>query len=302
MLNTTTEATVTGLANPVPGPHSGAGSQPSPTAFKTSGRSRPLQSSSAAAYAKALRAFTTWGGRIPCNAETLHKFIRAMRRKVAPRTIFLRVMAVRHSRVAAGLRSPTDDHSIRSALRSLQLGYPPGKMPIAQPVGAAPSTRLRQPKSAKPITRALLLRALDAMHRNSLDRRDRALLLLGFVGALKRTELVSIKLADLCFTTDALIIKLKGRQVAIPKTGGELCAATAVRNLIDHTALDTEQPNSALFRRFDRGGDATTFQLQSAWVSVVLKNRLKAVGIDPTPFSAQSLRAGRLAEAAKGVL
>jgi len=140
------------------------------------------------------------------------------------------------------------------------------------------------------------------MHRNSLDRRDRALLTLAFVGALKRGELVALNLSDLRFTPDALMVKVKSREIAVPRTGGELCAATAVQQWIEHAALDMEQPAGPVFRSFDRGGNPTLARLDSAWVSVVLKNRLKAVGIDSAPFSAQSLRRGRLMESAKGVL
>lgn len=258
-----------------------------------------LQDSSAAAYAKDLRLFLAWGGEVPTSVEMLHKYIKASTAKTSPLTLYRRLQAIRHAHVTQGLTSPTYDATVRPILRQLQLGYPPGKTPASS---ASVSARKRDPKSAKPMTRALLLRMLDAMHRNSLDRRDRALLLLGFMAALKRAELISLDVSDLTFTTDAMVVRMKGRQLAVPATGGELCAVSATKEWINHAALDTEQPSGPLFRRFDRGGDPTLTRLDSAWVSVVVKNRLKAVGIDPKPFSAQSLRRGRLLESAKGVV
>ena len=271
--------------------------QPTPT--PTIERKSLLQDSSAAAYAKDLRLFLAWGGQIPTTAAILQKYIRALSTKTAPVTIYRRLQAIRHAHVAQGLPSPTHEPSIRPVLRALQLGYAPGKLPTK---ATGTPVRRREPKSAKPMSRGLLLRMQDAMHRNSLDRRDRALLLLGFMAALKRAELTALNVSDLTFTADAMVVTLKGRQIAVPATGGDLCAVTATKEWIAHAALDIEQPPGPLFRRFDRGGDPTLERLDSAWVSCVVKARLKAVGIDPAMFSAQSLRRGRLAEAAKGVL
>jgi integrase len=258
----------------------------------------PLQGSSTAAYAKDLRLFVTWGGQIPSSVAQLQKYIRNLGGKTAPVTIYRRLQAIRHAHIAQGLPSPTHDPILRPILRALQLGYAPSKSPTK--AGSIPA-RPREAKSAKPLTRALLLRMLDAMHRNSLDRRDRAMLLLGFMAAMKRAELVALDVSSLRFTADALVVQLEARQVAVPATGGELCAVTATKDWINHAALDIEQPPGPLFRRFDRGGDPTLDRLDSAWVSVVVKTRLKAVGIDPKPFSAQSLRRGRLLESAKGL-
>jgi len=55
--------------------------------------------------------------------------------------------------------------------------------------------------------------------------RNRAILLLGFAGALRRSELVSLDVADLDFTSDGLVVTLRrsktdqdgqGRQIGVP--------------------------------------------------------------------------------------
>ena len=189
-------------------------------------------------------------------------------------------------------------------LRQLQLGVVPPTSGTA-PALAPKRQELRQ---AMPITRQLLAQALAAMGTNALDRRDRCLLLLGFAAALSRSGLVSLNAADVRFTNDAMVVTIlaaagegeRARVVRIPLTGDELCAATATRALIEHAQLDVE--GGPLFRRHDRAGDPTRHRLDSAWVSVVVKNRLKDVGVDPGPYSAMSLRRGRLAEGVKGVV
>ncbi len=287
------------IAIPVSVPHTLQASRPMPPPR----RSFSLKASTTTAYTKALRHFhEVFGGKLPCDRATVERYITVQRNKVAPATIYLRVQALRYEHVRLGYPSPTDDPSLRAVMRQLQQGFVLGK------AGSTP--KRKEPQKAKPITRAMLAKALDAMGTNGLDRRDRCLLLLGFGAALSRAALAALDVTDIRFTNDVMVVSLRdgedasgqttGRTVAVPITGRELCAATATKDWISHAALDLE--GGPLLRRFDRGGDPTAHRLEAPWISVVVKNRLKTVGIDPTPYSALSLRRGRLAEIAKGVL
>jgi len=317
MLDDTTAATTRS-----PAPPQTDASQPPPRTPRTptnrrAGRNTALQDSTASAYAKDVRLFKADGGTVPCDPSALLSYIQARRTKLSPPTLYRRAMAVQHAHLVHGMPSPTDDPKVRVVLRALQLGYLPDKAGTQSSTAAgSTSARRRVPESAAPVTRKLLLQMLDAMGRNLLDRRDRALLLLGFMGAFKRSTLVAIRIGDLRTTPDALIVKRRrvegdGRadadepaagQIAIPKTSGELCAVTAVLDWMQMAGLDMESKDGPLFRRFDRGGNPTSFALDSAYVNVILKFRLKTVGIDPAKFAAQSLRIGRLDEIGKGTL
>jgi integrase len=283
------------------------------------GLPKPLSPSTIAAYDKDLRLFRSAGGMIPCDVATIKKHIWAMKDKVQPATLSRRCMAIRYAHLALGKTSPTDAPELRPLLRALQLGYVPDKKILASGVmsGVAKATR-RRPKSSSAVTRRLLGQMMEPLPRGLLDRRDRALILLCFAAALKRSEVVAINLGDLRFSSDALILSLGSdeiaglteetsvrampRRVAIPITGGELCAATAVRTWIEMAALDAGSKTDALFVRFDRGGDPTTSRLDSAYVSTIVKKLLAAIGIDATQFSAQSLISGRRSELARGKL
>ena len=313
---------------------SAATSPPVPSFVPTTARSSPrrpaksstklLRSSTSNAYTKDVRLFKQSGGSIPCDALAIQKYVWNTRNKIAPATMYRRLMAVRHAHLSLGKPSPTDDTTIRQLLRALQLGYVPVKKILHAGVSSGSgSAKPRKPKSSSPITRRLLSQMMEPLPRNLLDRRDRALILLGFAGALKRGALVAINVGDIRFTSDALIVRIRDsgaadsvgdmspessvsrksdRHIAIPTTGGELCAATAVRTWIEMAALDTQPADSALFRRFDRGGDPTSDRLQGAFVSVVVKRWVAATGIDATPYSAHSLIVGRRGEMARGML
>lgn len=275
-----------------------------------------MRQSTALAYAKDVRLFIQAGGSIPCDAALVLRYIAAMRQTIAPTTLHRRLMAVAHEHRARGLPSPIDDPAVRALARALQLGHVPGKdMSIP-----AAKSKSHKATASLPITRRLLGSVLEYMHRNMKDRRDRACLLLGFAAALKRSELVALRVDDIRFTPDAMIVLIRDaqttngddapdgadakprRRVALALSGGELCAGRAVREWIEHAALEAD-PALPLFCRFDRGGDPIREQrLNSAWISVIVKNRLKAAGIDPVPYSAEGLRNGRRLEAAKGVI
>jgi integrase len=286
-------------------PSQTAGTNPATTRqTATSPKLRQLRASSRAAYAKDLNLFLRAGGKVPADAMAVLRYAEVMRARLAPRTLYRRLMAIQHATVEAGYPSPLADSKLREMIRWLQAGKMPPKSAKALDA-AVPPSRPRGSRCAKPVTRQLLDRILDAVHRTSLDRRDRALLLLTFAGGMKRSEVVALNVEDLQLTKDALLVSISARdggqprRLAIPVTGGELCAATAVRSYVEHLQLE---PGTPLFRSFNRASEASTKRLAAAFVSEVLKARLKVVGVDPSGFSGESLRVGRLAELAKGVL
>ncbi len=262
-------------------------------------RGSALQGSSAEAYAKDLRLFKEGGGTVPCDAQSLRGYIWKFRNKVAPSTLYRRMMAVRHAHLALGVPSPTAE--LAALLKNLHRGFVPDKAVLEGVETPPTSTRRRTARSAAPITRTILARMLDPLPRNMLEHRDRALVGLMFMGALRRAEAVRINIEFLSFTPDALIIKLsETRQLAVPVTGGDLCGATLVRTLVQRAAWDIEGTTGPLFRRADRSGALTDERLDSSWVNAIVKKMVAVAGLDASKYSAQSLRAGRMAEMARG--
>ena len=279
--------------------------QPHPPSSGNRGPRRnasPQQHSTIEAYRRDVLRFTESYGPLPCTADDLLTYIKVLCRRVMPATILRRAMALQDAHVSRGLPPPTDDARIRLALRLLAAGKLPKEI-----LGDA--KELPEPKrssKAAPMTRALLNRIFDAMGGDSLDRRDRALLLLGFVGGLKRGSLCGLDLNDLTFTEDAMLVRIRSggskaegkaaRTIAVPMTRGSLCAATAVLQWISHNAL--EGASGPLFPRFSRSGEPVlNARLDSAFVSQIVKRRLRDAGVDDvSQFSGESLCRGHLLE------
>ena len=167
---------------------------------------RPLKAATAAAYSKDMRQYReVFKGSVPCDQRTVERYIASLRTRLQPTTIYRRLMSLRNAHVRLGHASPTDLPAMRPVLHQLQKGIMPSK-PGAK---AAPTPKRKEPRQARPITRALLAKMLDAMGTGSLDRRDRCLLLLGFASMLSRSILVSLDVADIRFTNDVMALHLR---------------------------------------------------------------------------------------------
>jgi integrase len=148
----------------------------------------------------------------------------------------------------------------------------------------------------------LMLRALP---KNLLGTRDRALLLIGFTGAFRRSELVSLDVSDLKFTAEGLLITLTrsktdqegaGREVAIPVAAhAETCAVRALQAWLEAATI-TE---GAIFRPVDRHGRISASRLSDHAVALVVKRYALSVGLEVDTFSGHSLRAGFVTSAAR---
>ena len=265
----------------------------------------PQCASTRAAYARDVERFIrSFGGSLPCTPDTLIAYIVAASKRVAPSTLLRRCMAIQDAHAQMRAPSPTADPRIREAMRQMAKGQRPGSLAALNP-DAKPKERQTQksPRQAKPISRALLLRMLDAMGTGarSMDRRDKVILTLGFAG-LKRGMICALHVEDLRFTEDAMLVRVRGpnaadgeeggRHVAIPITRGPLCAATACRVWIEHNQMEGQ--SGPLVVRFTRSGEPTNQRLDAAYVNAVVKERLRAAGVaDVEGYSAESLRRGR---------
>ena len=138
-----------------------------------------------------------------------------------------------------------------------------------------------------------------------MGKRDRALLLLGFAGAFRRSELVGLDVADVSIQPQGLLITLRrsktdqegaGRAVGIPQGKSEAtCPVRAYQAWIKTASIKS----GAVFRPIDRHGNAGTSRLTGESAAMVVKKAVAAIGLDADPYAGHSLRAGLVTEAAR---
>jgi integrase len=161
---------------------------------------------------------------------------------------------------------------------------------------------------------AMLLIDREAGPDHARRLRDRALLLVGFAGGFRRSELAGFDLRDATLSADGLVLYVAGSKTDQERQGADvgiravpaspLCAVTALRGWLGARG-DTP---GALFCRIDRGGHlvpdlAGRLQhIDPKTVARLVKRVIGLSNLDSAAFSAHSLRAGMMTAAdLKGV-
>lgn len=203
-------------------------------------------------------------------------------------TAHYRLKAINHYHRENGLALPCDaqvSQFMRNARREIR-ERPQGKLALTPP-------HLRQ------ICGRLYRRA------SVLDIRDRALILVCFACGWRRSEIVSLDLADVRFVPNGMVLWLaksktdqEGRGRAVGVDCGRRIVTCPVQALQQWLEVRGGWPGP-LFTGFDGRRQVTRRRLGSAAVWRAVKAGLELIGEDPQPFGAHSLRAGMITAAAE---
>jgi integrase len=223
---------------------------------------------------------------LPALPEVVAAYIAECAGRLKVGTIQRRLNAIAEAHKAVGVDSPTSVGMVRNTLKG-----------IRRSLGTAPAQKA--PALTDDI-RAMVGVADDGL----IGLRDRALILLGFAGAFRRSEVVGLDVADLAFGNDGLTVNLRrsktdqtgeGRKIGIPYgSNPETCPVRVVQAWLEATGLDER----AVFRAIDRHGKLRPSRLAAADVARVVKKLALRAGLDPAKYAGHSLRAGHATSAA----
>jgi integrase len=152
-------------------------------------------------------------------------------------------------------------------------------------------------RQATPLLSEDLFVVLGAMSDRLKDLRDRALLLIGFAGGLRRSELAAIDLVDFEQVREGIILSIRrsktdqegvGRKIGIPSGRTIHCPVKALENWLSAARVE----DGPVFRPVDRHGRVSASRLSGEAVSLILRDRMAAAGFGATEYSGHSLRAG----------
>jgi len=233
--------------------------------------------------------FAAWCGAhgltpLPAVPATVALYLTDRAKTCKAATLARRLCAIAAAHKEAGRPSPTTDPTVRLLL-----------------AGVRRAKGTKQERKRPTVTHEVRAMA-DALPDTLLGRRDRALLLLGFAGGFRRSELVALDVADVEETAGGLVVTLRrsktdqegaGRRVGIPY-GGRHCPARALHAWLAAAGI----AEGALFRRFDRRGRLLPLRLSDKAVARLVQGQAAALGLDPTQYGGHSLRAGLATAAA----
>ncbi len=266
---------------------------PTPRAAMALAKSKAYQDAADApatlkAYATDWANFNAWCGKhgfisMPATPEVVGAFLAAAGEGYALPTLRRRVAAIARACRIAGHPLDTKAPAIRETLRGLgrKHGTPP--------------------RRSAALTVADMRKLVRACGTTLAGARDRALFLIGFAGALRRSELVGINLADISWTDDGLVLLITRSKTDAEGTGAriginrgravETCPVIALHAWLDEAGI-TDGP---VFRKVNRGGAVEQGRLTSGAVRQILVKRAGQAGIPSTwaePVSPHGLRAG----------
>lgn len=253
--------------------------------MSTAPRARTVAPNTARAYRADLRDFTTWCAAqhrpaLPAAPGDVARYLRERATELAPATVARRLAAIVDAHRRHGHVSPRDDRAVREALASIEWHHRSRRRPTA-PLDVESLSRM-----------SLCLPATPA------GTRDRALVLVGYGAALRRTEIVELDVGDVGVRRDgSLRIRLRrGTVVVPPGSRPHLCAVRAWSRWRERARL-VDGPG---FRPVDRHGNVRPMRLSDRAVTSIVQRAAASAGL-PASYSGRSMRLGMvLATAALG--
>lgn len=223
---------------------------------------------------------------LPASPETVAAYIAECAGHLKVGSIQRRLNAIAEAHKAVSLESPTHHAMVANTMKGIR------------------RTRGTAPEQKTPTLTDDIRAMVNATGTGMIGARDRAMVLLGFAGAFRRSELVGLNIGDCAFTNDGLTVTLRrsktdqagaGRKIGIPYgSNPETCPVRTVQAWLEIACIG----GGPLFRSINRHGKVRAGGLSGIDVSRVVKKLAQRVGFDPAKYAGHSLRAGHATSAA----
>lgn len=237
------------------------------------------------AYRADLAHFLGWGGHIPATDEAVARYLAEHAGILSNATLTRRLAAISKAHAMQAEPSPTRSHLVVMTMRGIRRSHGRPQRRVAAAI------------------KADIVAMVAALGSGLGDRRDCALLLIGFAGALRRSELCAIDCTDIERVPQGIIVTLRrsktdqeghGRKIGIPHARGNVCAVRALDNWLAASGIAA----GPIFRSVSRHGRIGTSRLCDRAVGSIVRHRAEAAGLDARRYAGHSLRAGLATSAA----
>ncbi len=240
-------------------------------------------------YDIGVRHFLGHGGTIPATAEALAEYLAIQAATTAAATLQLRLIAIHRAHIDQGLTSPAMEPLVKRTMQGIRRTF---------------GTAQRQ---VKPLVKDDLLEMMVLVDQQKPMRaaRDKALLLIGFAGAFRRSELVALTCSDVTYFDNGIELLIRrsktdqegaGRTVFIPYAKGTRCPVKALKAWLELAGI-SEGPLFRAVNRHDNVVHGRALTPQS--VALIVKASVRNMSGEAAAKSVagHSLRAGYCTEA-----
>ena len=241
------------------------------------------------AYASDLKHFFANGGAIPAEPAVLAEYLARCAEKLSVATLERRLTAIHKAHAEKSLESPAQSEMVKRVMQG-----------IRRMLGT--EQRQVQPMVKDDLLAALVM--IDQQKKPVKAARDRALLLVGFASAMRRSELVAVRVEHLTHLLNGVEIFLpssktdqeaQGRTVFIPHADGDRCPVRALAHWLEMAEIQ----EGFVFRSVSRHDRVARHGLSAQSVALVVKSSVERLGGDAKKVSGHSLRAGYCTSAAE---
>jgi integrase len=223
---------------------------------------------------------------LPAASETVASYIAGCAGYLKVGSIQRRLNAIAEAHKAMGLESPTHNAIVANTMKG-----------IRRTLGTVATQKA-------PTLTDDIRAMVDATDAGIIGVRDRALILLGFAGAFRRSELVGLDVEDCAFGKDGLTVTLRrsktdqqgaGRKIGIPYgSNPETCPVRVLQDWIEQGSI----ASGPLFRSINRHGQVQPGRLSGLDVARIVKKLAERAKLDAAKYAGHSLRAGHATAAA----
>lgn len=244
------------------------------------------------AYSYDWTTFVTWAeshrrAALPASQKTVAAYIVQLDKNGLSNATIARTLAsISTAHKLGGLATPTTSALVRDTFRGIK------------------REKTFHRRKASPITLDHLGRLLEYCDNTSIGLRDRALVLVGWAAALRRSEIVLLDVGDIEEHPEGIAVVIRrsktdqeqdGVKIGLPFADGPLCPVRALRAWLAHAEI-SEGP---IFRSIYKGGKIAPRRLSDQRVNAIVKRLAAAAGYNPDSYSGHSLRSGFATSAAK---
>jgi site-specific recombinase XerD len=219
------------------------------------------------AYAAVFRAYIRWGGFLPATKTEVLNYLLDHAEILNSRTLSLHLIALKQGHLEMGFADPTDSEQIKKALKGIKREH-------------------GQPKrKAKVFSEEDLDRLVMTFDdENLVDARNKALILVGYYGAFRRSELAGLTVDMLEWVPEGLVVTLRrsktdqegeGLQTGIPFVEKGHCPVTGLKNWLSLSGIE----EGAVFRGINRWGSMAERALTPKSINYILKRTAHEAGL-----------------------
>ncbi|MBF0139907.1 MAG: integrase [Magnetococcales bacterium] len=234
-----------------------------------------LADNTRAAYWGDLRRFMDWGGEVPSTAKVVASYLVAHADSHKFATLARWKVSIGKAHTAQGLTDPTKTDLVHAVLKGIKQKHGQDQRQVA------------------PLTKDKIVEICLHMGDRLKDKRDKALILVGFAAGLRRSDLITLGAQDLQKRENGIEIHLSKGRVGLPHAQGEVCPVRA----LDEWLVASEITEGPVFQGINRHGRLSGKPLTGHGVALIVKERVQSIGLDPANFSGFSLRSGLIASA-----